>query len=154
MFTPTTGREAIEWIGIRWHDEETTRGMKRVLLIGDSIVAGHGTDLRDRLKGKYAVDYFATSKTASDTDYWSDLEFMLKRYHYELIIFNNGLHGTNLPDEDYIGAVEDVIGKLRAISPRVAWRTTTPCFPLPGGDNRYPEISARREQMAQALMKR
>jgi hypothetical protein len=96
----TTERELIEWVSIRWFDEGIPRAdsLPRIFLIGDSIVAGHATELWEELRGRSALDYSATSKIVSDRDFHPDLAFMLKRHTYSLIVFNNGLHGKGIDD--------------------------------------------------------
>lgn len=128
----TTVRENIEWINIRWHEEEKTIGLPRILLIGDSIVVGHCTILSDKLKGKLGVDYFATSKIVSDKDFMSELKFMLKKYSYDMIIFNNGLHGIKVEDSVYAKSLKRVLSYLQKQTGHLVWRNSTPCFPAPG----------------------
>ena len=125
----TTKREAIEWINIRWHDEAETARLPRVLLIGDSIVAGHATLLRDKLKGRFGIDYFATSKIVSDHEFMPDLLFMLGRYKYDMIIFNNGLHGSAIDDGAYGKALFATLSVLKQYAPQLVWRNSTPCYP-------------------------
>ncbi len=127
----TTVREAIEWVSTRWHDEEETVGLPRILLVGDSIVVGHGTMLCEKFKGKYGVDFFATSKIVSDRDFLPDLKFMLKKYQYDMIIFNNGLHGIKVDDPVYARSLKRVLAYLQKQTGHLVWRNNTPCFPTP-----------------------
>lgn len=153
----TTTRECIEWISIRWHEEEATAGLSRVLLVGDSIVVGHGTILSDMLKGKFGVDYFATSRIVSDRDYLPELEFMLKKYRYAMIIFNNGLHGIEVEDPIYAEGLERVMRYLSKQTRQLAWRNNTPCFPAPGRpsaiawSDRVPKRNALALEVAEKL---
>jgi len=62
----TTIREPNEWVTLRWHDEQETAHLPRILVVGDSIAAGHGTLPSQTLKGVYGVDCFATSKIVCD----------------------------------------------------------------------------------------
>ncbi len=149
----TTVREDIEWIGIRWHDEVSSAGLPRVLLIGDSIVVGHGTMLRDHLRGRYGVDYFATSKIVSDHEYMPDLEFMMSRYDYEAIIFNNGLHGSRVADSIYAEALAAVVAELRRRTAHLVWRNSTPCYAWPGREDKgWTERVQVRNALAAAVM--
>jgi hypothetical protein len=118
-------RETIEWVSIRWHDAPDKKS-KRVLLIGDSIVVGHGTKAHDLLKKKICVDHFATSKHVTDVEFASDLEFMLAKQKYELILFNNGLHGFDIADELYPAALREMLAELKKRTPILAWRSCTP----------------------------
>jgi hypothetical protein len=118
-------RENIEWISIRWHNAPDTKA-KRVLLTGDSIVVGHGTRVHDLLKDKIRVDYFATAKHVTDAEFMGDLDFMLARGNYELIVFNNGLHGFDIDDELYKPALREALMTLKGRTPKLAWRSSTP----------------------------
>ncbi|MDD4098129.1 MAG: SGNH/GDSL hydrolase family protein [Lentisphaeria bacterium] len=149
----TTVREDIEWLGIRWHDEASSAGLPRVLLIGDSIVVGHGTMLRDRLRGRWGVDYFATSKVVSDHEYMPDLEFMMARHDYQAIIFNNGLHGSQVADTTYAAALAAVVAVLKARTAHLVWRNSTPCYVLPGREDKgWTERVQVRNRLAAAVM--
>ena len=128
----TVIREDIEWISLRWHDEPN-RTMPRVLLVGDSIVVGHGANVHALLKDRICVDYFATSKHVTDVEFMPDLAFMLCRRNYELILFNNGLHGFGVDDELYGPALLEILTLLSSRAPRLAWRSSTP---VRNGDNR------------------
>jgi hypothetical protein len=118
-------RENIEWISIRWHNAPDT-DMRRGLLVGDSIVVGHGSQVHELLKDKICVDYFATAKHVTDEDYIDELEFMLAKRNYELIMFNNGLHGFDIEDDLYAPALEELLSMLKSKTPRLVWRNSTP----------------------------
>ncbi len=137
-------RESHEWITMRWLNESDTT-LPRVLLVGDSIVAGHAVSVHEQLKENYCVDCFATAKHVTDVEYMSDLEFMLKRKNYELIVFNNGLHGFGIDDELYAPALREVLLILKNRAPRLAWRTSTPMikWPVENGKSEFQERTSR-----------
>ena len=56
-------REKIEWCQFYWFDTPE-RHLPRILLIGDSIVVGHGQAVARRLQGVATVGFYATSKIA------------------------------------------------------------------------------------------
>ena len=58
-------RESIEWCQFYWFDTAAVH-LPRILLIGDSIVAGHRQALAERLKGRATVAAFSTSKIVGD----------------------------------------------------------------------------------------
>lgn len=123
-------REYHEWIQMRWLNEDNDT-LPRVLLVGDSIVAGHGVAVHEELKEKCCVDLFATSKHVTDVLFMSDLEMMLGRKKYELIIFNNGLHGFDIDDDLYAPALREVLSYLKTITPNLVWRNCTPALKWP-----------------------
>jgi len=129
--TPTTLiREYHEWIQMRWLNERDAT-LHRVLLAGDSIAGGHAVQVHERLKDRFCVDCFATSKHVTDAEYMPDLEFMLGRKRYELIVFNNGLHGFDIDDALYAPALRAIFAALKGRTPRLAWRSSTPMFKWP-----------------------
>jgi hypothetical protein len=124
-------REEVEWVSFRWHNEPD-RVKPRVLLVGDSIVAAHGARVHERLKADFCVDYFATSKHVTDVAFMGDLDFMMARRPYALVLFNNGLHGLGIDDELYAPALKKALLALRGRTPRLAWRISTPILAGPG----------------------
>lgn len=137
----TMVREYHEWIQMRWLNERDA-ALPRVLLIGDSIVAGHVVRVHELLKERFCVDCFATSKHVTDAEYASDLEMMLQRKGYALIVFNNGLHGFEIDDALYAPAVRETLAELKTRTPRLAWRSSTPMFKWPI-QNGHPELGER-----------
>jgi lysophospholipase L1-like esterase len=117
--------EEIEWISLRWHNAPDT-SKPRILLVGDSIVAGHGARVYELLKDDLCVDFLATSKHITNNEFMSDLDFMLKKSNYELILFNNGLHGFDVADKYYKEALSDALTFLKTQTKCLCWRNSTP----------------------------
>jgi len=137
--------EDIEWISLRWHNAPDT-SKPRVLLVGDSIVAGHGTLVYELLKENLCVDFFATSKHITNSDYMSDLDIMLQKSNYELILFNNGLHGFDVDDKYYKQALFDALTYLKTKTNCLCWRSSTPMLSANLNDfnsERTPRIISR-----------
>jgi hypothetical protein len=128
----TTLREPHEWVTMRWMDENSD--LPRLLLIGDSIVNGHVALLNDKLSGHYSVDGFTTSKIVSDHEYLSDMEFTFSKHKYEIIVFNNGLHGIEVDDEDYAAELFNVLSELKTRTKHLFWRNSTPCYSKADGE--------------------
>ena len=53
-------KETFEWIQ-SWCDHADKNDLPRVLLVGDSIVRAYREKVGELLRGKYYVDYIATS---------------------------------------------------------------------------------------------
>lgn len=144
-------RENIEWISIRWHNAPDTT-MPRVLLVGDSIVAGHGTRTHELMKEELCVDFFATAKHVTDVEYMEELLFMMSRRKYDLILFNNGLHGFDIEDDLYKPALKEVLATLKEKTPRLCWRTSTPILDKENLEEfnaeRTPRVLRRNEDAA------
>jgi len=118
-------RENIEWTKMRWNDAPDNC-KARILLIGDSIVVGHERLLHEIIKDEYCIDSFATAKCVSDVDYMKELDYMLASKDYDLVIFNNGLHGFDIKDEVYEENLKEVLIDLNKRVKNLAWRTSTP----------------------------
>jgi hypothetical protein len=126
MTVKKTGiRENIEWTNMRWNDAQDNC-KARILLVGDSIVAGHERLIHEIVKDEYCIDSFATAKCVSDVDYMRELDYMLSSKDYDLVIFNNGLHGFDISDEDYEANLKEVLTDLNKRVKKLAWRTSTP----------------------------
>lgn len=77
------------------------------MLIGDSICEGYNSTVREALKDKYSVDVMASSRTIETITYKKQLEIFSNDFKYDLICFNNGLHGFHLPIDEYKAAYEE-----------------------------------------------
>jgi hypothetical protein len=141
-------REENEWLTMRWHDEVTS-SLPRLLLVGDSITNGHATLLNEKLNGQYSVDALTTSKIVSDHEYMSDLQGMFAKHKYKIIIFNNGLHGIDVDDNDYALELFNVLSELKSYTGNLIWRNSTPCYKYPDGrDNLWTEKVQIRNKLA------
>ena len=121
----TTVKEYIEWTNIRWNNA-SDKDKPRILLIGDSIVDGHGYLLFEMLKDKICIDYLATAKCVSDKDYMAELDYMLSLNNYAVIIFNNGLHGWDIDDTVYAENLHVALAYLMTKTELLIWRNSTP----------------------------
>ncbi len=149
----TNIREEQEWITLRWHDTDDAAGLPRLLLIGDSIVNGHVGLLNEALQGKYAVDAFTTSKIVSDQEYMADLEIMLQKRCYDVIIFNNGLHGIKVDDANYAEELREVLTALQRYTNKLIWRNSTPCYSYPDGrSNPWSTRVIKRNALARGIV--
>ena len=65
-------REEIEWDQIYWYSSNTHH-LPRILLIGDSIVAGHRQAVADRRKNKAGIVGFSPSRIVGDPAMYREL---------------------------------------------------------------------------------
>lgn len=120
-------REKYEWCNI-WWDEADETDLPRILLIGDSITAGYRPPVQARLQGIAHVDQLAASFAITDPALLFHIERMLGEYPYEVIHFNNGLHGGHLSADEYetaLGYAADLIARLQP-GAGLALATSTP----------------------------
>lgn len=149
-------RENTEWCQMYWFNTEI-RYLPRILLIGDSIVAGHRNAVAERLKDSAAVGGFSSSKIVGDPGFYRELGLAMADYPVDYIYFNNGLHGLDCSDESYRHGLEELIQFLRTNTrARLIWRNSTPIT-----EDGHPEnlsgklnpIVIRRNQIAAEVMK-
>lgn len=121
-------REKIEWCGMR-HIDANKDDLPRVLMVGDSIVGGYADKVSKLLEGKAYCSWITTSRCLGDPIFEMELELMLSQYDYEVIHFNNGLHGRDFSIKQYATALDEVFQQLIDTDAAVIWRTTTPISP-------------------------
>ena len=120
-------REAIEWCDI-WISHANETNLPRVLLIGDSIVRDYYPEVEKRLAGKAFVGRLATSRFVADPVLLEEIETVLDGTKFDVIVFNNGMHGWQHSEAKYRKAFPKLIKAIRAHAPKakLIWATTTP----------------------------
>ncbi|MBE7086767.1 MAG: hypothetical protein E7369_00520 [Clostridiales bacterium] len=109
-FSPSnrTEKEDIEWLRL-WCEDANGRDLKRVALVGDSITEGYFNMVKEMLKGRAYVDYLATSYTVNSKTFKRSVSAFLSDSNYDIIHFNNGLHGYFLSGTDYFDGIKDLL---------------------------------------------
>lgn len=125
--SPKVVRESIEWCNI-WIPDADNAKLPRVLLIGDSITQNYYPSVAERLGGKASVGRLATSKSLGDPALLAEIELMLKQYRFDVIHFNNGLHGFGYTEADYQRDFPVLLALFKKHAPnaKLIWATTTP----------------------------
>ncbi len=120
-------RESIEWCDI-WISHANETNLPRVLLIGDSIVRDYYPEVEKRLAGKAFVARLSTSRFVADPVLLKEIESVLDGTTFDVILFNNGMHGWQHGEAEYRRAFPKLIKTIRAHAPkaRPIWATTTP----------------------------
>ena len=122
-------RENIEWCRI-WVPDSASPDLAipRVLLIGDSIVMGYGEEVEKLLKESASVARLGTSRFASDPALLDEIAMVLRYTAFDMIHFNNGLHGYENSDTTYEEALPVVLAAIRAGAPAamLVFATSTP----------------------------
>lgn len=123
----TPARESIEWCDI-WISHANETNLPRVLLIGDSIARDYYPEVEKHLAGKAFVARLATSRFAADPVLLKEIALVLDEAKFDVIHFNNGMHGWQHTEEEYRKALPKVIKTIRAHAPKakLIWATTTP----------------------------
>ena len=124
---PRVVRENIEWLDV-WVPGNGVKDQPRVLLIGDSITRGYYKTVEDKLKGKAVVCRLATSKSLGDPGLLDEVKLALGQAKFDVVHFNNGMHGWGYTEDEYAKAIPDLVATIRKGAPgaRLVWASTTP----------------------------
>ncbi|MEO8416271.1 MAG: hypothetical protein ABI472_21600 [Ginsengibacter sp.] len=117
--------EDIEW-SHTWITGTNKMDLPHVLIIGDSHVEGYYPSVATALEGIAYPCKLTTSKSMGDPVLLGQLEEVLKQYRFDVISFNNGLHGRGYMAETYaafIPVVYKLLGKYG--HPKIQWVNTT-----------------------------
>src|SRR5882724_11224632 len=93
-------REAIEWCDI-WVSHANETNLPRVLLIGDSIVRDYYPQVEKHFTGKAFIARLSTSRFVADPVLLKEIELVLDSAGFEVIHFNNGMHGWQHSEAEY-----------------------------------------------------
>jgi lysophospholipase L1-like esterase len=98
------------------------------LLIGDSIVRDYYPEVERRLAGKAFVARLATSRFIADPVLLKEIELVLDQAKFDVIHFNNGMHGWQHSEPEYRQAFPNLLDTIRshAQQARLIWAATTP----------------------------
>ena len=124
---PPAAREFIEWCDI-WISHANETNLPRVLLIGDSITRDYYPAVEKRLEGKAYVARLATSRFASDPVLLQEIALVLNNTKFDIIHFNNGMHGWQHSEKEYEQAFPKLLKTIQKCSPnaKLIWANTTP----------------------------
>jgi lysophospholipase L1-like esterase len=107
--------ERIEWTH-SWITNTADTVLPRVLIIGDSHVENYYQHISKALKDKANACKFTTSKSLGDPILSDQIELVLKQYDFDIITFNNGLHGRKYSEEQYGEHLPELIGLIQSLS--------------------------------------
>ena len=124
---PRVVRETIEWLDV-WVPGNNVTDRPRVLLVGDSITRDYYKAVEDRLQGKAVVCRLATSKSLGDPALLDEVRLVLGQATFDVVHFNNGMHGWGYTEDEYAKAVPDLVAAIRKAAPgaKLVWASTTP----------------------------
>jgi len=119
--------ERIEWSEM-WVTNADREVETRVLLVGDSIVRGYYAGVEKALGDDVSCARYTTSKFLDHPDFLPELGLVLKRFNFDVIHLNNGLHGWGYTEEQYREGVEALMNYLGEKAPeaKLIWGMTTP----------------------------
>ena len=88
-----------------------------MLLVGDSITRGNGEQVEAGLQGRAYVARLATSKNLGDPALLDQVGLVLGEQKFDIIHFNNGMHGDGYSEEAYTAALPPMLARLRRDAP-------------------------------------
>ena len=110
-------RETPEWCNI-WVTNANKNDMPRVLMIGDSITQAYYPGVEERLQGKACCARLTTSASVCDPAFCEQLESVLNQYDFQIIHFNNGLHGMDYNEREYRIGFNILVERLQTLQPK------------------------------------
>jgi hypothetical protein len=124
--TAPLARESIEWCDI-WLSHANETNLPRVLLIGDSITRDYYPEVEKSLAGKAFVARLTTSRFVADPVLLKEVELVLDATPFDVIHFNNGMHGWQHSETEYQTALPKLIQTIQARAPKaqLIWAATT-----------------------------
>ncbi len=148
-------RERVEWCEFYWFDTNIN-DLPRILLIGDSIVANHRSEVATLMAGKAVIAAFSTSKIVGDPAIYRELALAMADYPIDIIYFNNGLHGLDYDDDFYRNGLIKLVGLLKTNTrAKLLWRNSTPVRIAGALENLDPlknQLVLRRNKIAEDIM--
>ncbi len=104
--------ETYEW-DQTWIERTNETTAKRVLYIGDSISGGTLTALNEISGSEILFDRFGTSKALDNPYFFPSLSLFARQENFRnAVIFNNGLHGWHIHEEEYSRLYNEFLDKL------------------------------------------
>lgn len=118
--------ESIEWCDI-WISHANETNLPRVLLIGDSITRAYYPEVEKHLAGRAYVGRLSTSAFISDPALVRQISMVLTQYKFEVIHFNNGMHGWQHGEKEYDKAFPGFLAIIKQHAPdaKLIWADTT-----------------------------
>ncbi len=113
-------RENIEWVRI-WIPNANVEEKPRVLIVGDSITVGYFPAVEKRLEEIAYCARLSTSRCVCDPVFFEELILVLKQYPFDVIHFNNGLHGFGYTEEQYESGLKKLISVLDQYAGDAQW---------------------------------
>src|ERR1700744_4696820 len=146
---PPAAHESIEWCD-SWISHADETNLPLVLLIGDSITRAYYPEVEKQLAGKAYVGRLASSAFISDPALLEQIKMVLSQYKFDVIHFNNGMHGWQHSEEEYARAFPKYLKTIQKYAPhaKLIWADTTPLRvspQLPAGNH----TDATDERIAQ-----
>jgi hypothetical protein len=118
--------EDIEWCHL-WMVSVNSNDLPRVLIIGDSHAERYYPRVTAKLNDRAYCSKFTTSRSLGDPALIEQLRSVFFSFRFNVISFNNGLHGAEYSTEQYSQYIPQVYKLFREANPgvKLIWVNTT-----------------------------
>ena len=122
--------ESIEWCDA-WMPHTNDRDLPRVLLIGDSITRAYFPAVDKLLVGRAFCARICTSRCVGDPALLEEIAAFAHREKFDVVHFNNGMHGWANSEAFYGTAFPDFVAAIQKAAPgaKLIWTSTTAVRP-------------------------
>ena len=107
--------ERIEW-SHTWIVNTADTLLPRILVIGDSHVENYYPHITKTFKDRAVVCKFTSSKSLGDPILSDQIELVIKQFDFDIITFNNGLHGRKYSEEQYGKHLPELMKLIESVS--------------------------------------
>jgi len=137
-------RERIEWCNV-WLTDNDQTDLPRVLLVGDSITQQYYENVSQQMSGKVYCGRLTTSACVADPVFELQLRSVLEQYQFDVIHFNNGLHGVDYTEPEYRQGYQRALTLIREKQPAAKMIVALSTPTRPGGPKAdlIPRMEAR-----------
>lgn len=120
-------REEIEWSNI-WLSGVGKIDKPHILMIGNSITKSYAPIVSDCFSDSVYCSYLTTSKSLGDPLFIKEVEMVLSQIDFDVIHFNNGLHGKGYSEVEFIDSFKSLLMTIdnKAPDAYLIWATITP----------------------------
>lgn len=145
-----------EWTNLWWDDAEN-HSLPRIYLVGDSITFGYHDKVIDELAQEARITMMSTSKSVDNPNFIKEMDhvFYQNEYKYDLVHFNNGLHGWHMDDavfeSSYEKTLNHILEKYNTKTAVVLCTPTSLCNDILVIDEERVKVIRRRNAIIQKL---
>ncbi|HTH82510.1 MAG TPA: SGNH/GDSL hydrolase family protein [Mucilaginibacter sp.] len=123
----TIKREPIEWLDV-YIPNTNDSALPRILIIGNSLARGYYPEVAKLMEGKAYVARLSTTKSVCDPALIKEIDLIMSYHKFDIVEFDNGLHGFGYTEEQYKQAFPGFVKAIRDNAPnaKLIWATLTP----------------------------
>ena len=122
-----------EWTNLWWDEADKDEGLPRVFLVGDSQTYGYYPEVIKNMEKEARITALTTSKNVDNPYLLPEFDLVIKQFDlkYDLIHFNNGLHGQHQTNvQEFAACYEKVINHILENYPeaKLTLALCPPCY--------------------------